>query len=276
MSEIIPHLPYSEYAKRAGVNATLLKLVHKKSLLHARAYLDGTYSEESDDLDFGHCFHSLALEGREDFVVKPETYTNDKGEVKKWIGSANVCKAWEAAQGDKIPLSVWDTGRVRTMAKVVRQELGDFLKGRIELSLFAKRGEIPVKNRVDFLPEDDSAPVIDLKSAASAEPAKFLRAAVDKGYHLQAAFTLDTLRLCGIDRKAFWLVAVEKEAPHAHTILKFNDVPLSLLRVGRAAYRAALAKLIHAEDTGRWDGYGNHTAEDFAPVWMKEELELTA
>lgn len=275
MSEIIPHLPYAEYAKRPGVNASLLKLVHKKSLLHAKAYIDGSYREESDALDFGKCFHSLALEGRADFVVKPETYTNEKGEVKPWNANANVCKEWMAAQSG-IPMSADGAAKICDMARVVRDQLGDKINGRIELSMFGERDGIPMKSRLDLLPDDEDAPIIDLKSCVSAEPAKFIRSSLDLGYHLQAAVTIDVARMCGEERKSFWLVAVESEPPHAIAILKFNDEPFSLLRVGRAAYRAAFQKLVNAQNSGKWSGYGSHHAEDFAPVWMKPELEATA
>lgn len=289
VSEIITKLPYADYAKRPGVNATLLKLVHKKSLLHAKAYLDGTYAEESDVLDFGTCFHSLALEGREDFSVHPATYaapaTHEKvkkGEIKEgdplpWNFNAGVCAKWKTAQPKgRIILNESEEMRVRAMSNAVRAALGEKIKGRIELSMFGERDGIPMKSRADLIPDDEDAPIIDLKSCASAEPFKFMRSSLDLGYHLQAALTLDVARMCGIDRKSFWLVAAESEPPHAIAILKFDDTPLSLLRVGRSAYRAAFKRLIQAQETGRWPSYGSHHAEDFAPAWMKNELEMTA
>jgi hypothetical protein len=274
--EIVPNLPYDEYAKCPGVNASLLKLVHRKSLLHARAYLDGEFAEESAELDFGHCFHSLALEGREDFVTKPATYTNEKEEVKPWNANANVCKAWIEAQGDKVVLNNDSAVAVKTMAQVVREQLGGALKGRIELSLFAEMKGVPVKCRVDLLPDDESEGIIDLKSCQSAEPSKFMRSSYDLGYHIQAAFSLDIANLLGLNRKSFSLLAVESAPPHAPCRLTFNDEPLSLLRLGRIHYRAAFLKLVNAQNSGNWEGYGDHPAEEYCPPWMLKELEQTA
>lgn len=273
--EIIEGMPYEEYAKRPGVNASLLKIVHKKSLQHARAYMDGTWAEESDALDFGKCFHSLALEGREDFVEIPANYTNEKGEEKPWNWNANVCKDWGKAQGDKIPLKAGEVVACRSMAEAVRRSIGE-PKGRIEVSLFAEIKGHPFKCRVDYLPDDHSQPIVDLKSCQSAEPGKFIRNSIELGYHLQAALTLDVVHACGLAHKQFDLLAVESEAPHATCRMQFSDDHLTALRIGRIHYRAAFQRLLEAQETGRWFGYGTVAAEEFLPVWMKQELEQTA
>lgn len=279
--EVIENMPYEEYAKRPGVNATLLKLVHRKSLMHARAYLDGKYSEESAELAFGKCFHSLALEGREDFVTIPETYTNDKNEVKPWNWNANVCKAWGEEQ-DKTPLKAAEAEACRGMADSVFDYLGGKIRGRVEVSLFAEmklhgsEEKVPVKCRVDLLPDAEGAPIVDLKSCQSAEPMAFMRSAYSLGYHMQAAFAVDVARLCGLNYDTFSLLAVETDAPHAACKLDFKDEALSLLRVGRIHYRDALRRLIEAEESNQWNGYGSHAAENFAPPWITKELEATA
>jgi len=276
MSEVIPNLPFEEYAARPGINASVLKIVHRQSLLHAKAYRDGSYREESDELDFGTCFHSLALEGRQDFVLIPTTYVNEKKEEKPWNWNAKVCQAWGAEQGDKIPLKEDEAVAVVSMANSIVEELGGMLKGQREVSLFATMKGHPVKCRIDFLPDDESLPIIDLKSCKSAEPAKFLRQSIDLGYLIQAAFALDVAKECGIKRDRFDLLAVESEAPHGVCRLRFRDQAISLLRVGRRHYRTAFDDLTKAIETNQWDSYGEHPAEDFTPPWMKEELDRTA
>lgn len=275
MSEIITGMPYEEYAKRPGVNASLLKIVHKKSLQHARAYLDGEWSEESDALDFGTCFHSLALEGRDDFVEIPANYTNEKGEEKPWNWNAKVCQKWGADQGDKIPLKPAEVVACRSMAEAVRRSIGE-PNGRIEASLFAEIKGRPFKCRVDYLPDDHNEPIVDLKSCQSAEPGKFIRNALDLGYHLQAALTLDIVRACGLPHSQFDLLAVESEAPHTTCRMEFADKDLTVTRLGRIHYRAAFQRLLNAQESGHWFGYGTVAAEDHLPIWMQKELEQTA
>lgn len=276
--EVIENMPFAEYAKRPGVNASLLKLVHRFSLQHAKSYLDGEFQEESDTLDFGKCFHSLALEDREVFAEIPPTYTNADGEAKPWNWNAKACKQWGVDQGDKIPLKAGEIAGVRAMAGAVRRVLS--MKGRTELSLFAERDGLPVKCRLDFAPDDQQQGIIDLKSCQSAEPRKFMRSAYELAYHIQAAFTLDVADLCrkalGKDYPRFSLLAVESDVPHGVCRLIFDDEPLSLLRLGRIHYRAAFKQLQNAYESGRWDGYGTHAAEEYAPPWILKELEQTA
>lgn len=269
------NLPFDEYFKRPGVNGSILKVVDEFSLKRARAVLDGKLVIESDTLDFGTCFHSLLLEGRIDYEIQPDTYENEKGEVKPWNWNANVCKSWGAAQGDRIILTKKEAESVEAMVAAVHDqpEIQPFLKGDRELSAFAERDGVPVKSRIDLL---SHGPVIDFKKTLCAEPGKFLKQAIEKRYHMGAAWNLDVLRWAGIERKEFWLVGVEAKPPFDVTILKMRDEALSFLRVGRQRCRAAFQRLKNANAENHWPSYGIHDAEDFAKPWHREELETTA
>jgi hypothetical protein len=105
-------LSYEEYSDLPGITSTLLKLVSKTTLKHARAYLDGSMARESDALDFGHSFHELLLRGKEDFAVYPATYTSTPEKVMlttefdgEWSPQTKVCRQWKAsfeAQGYEV------------------------------------------------------------------------------------------------------------------------------------------------------------------------------
>lgn len=279
------HLPYSDYAKRPGVNATLLKKVDEFSLMHAKAYLDGRMEEKSDEMAFGTSFHALLLEGRKDYSIIPEKYphSGDKkrginpGDLVPWNWNADYCKQWRESQQTPNFLSTEEANDLDCMVGSVHECLPvDLLKGEREVSVFAEHDGHPVKCRVDLLPADLNAPVIDFKKTRCAHPEKFLRQSLDKRYHLQAAWTIDVLRWAGMPRKSFWLVGVEAEPPFAVSVLKFNDESFSFLRVGRRHCRTAFALLKSAYESGRWDGYGSKLAEEVAPRWMMPELEATA
>lgn len=277
--EIITNMPFAEYKARPGINASLLKTVFGKSLKHAFAELNGASSVDTEATGFGTLFHALALEGREEFAVQPSTYTDDKGEEKKWNGNANVCKAWLAEQkaAGLEPVSQAEADALEQMRDAVEFEVCDLLaNSQKEVSLFASRKDgVQVKARIDAIPDDESAPLIDLKTTANAHPQAFVRSCVDLGYIMQAAFYIDVARLCGIERKEVWFVAVETKPPFATTTLRMQDTTGSLLRIGRNRYRAALAKLIDAQATNHWPAYGKQFAEEFAPAWMRQELEAT-
>jgi PDDEXK-like domain of unknown function (DUF3799) len=277
-AEIIRNLPAEEYRKRLGVNASLLKTVHAQSLKHAKAQIDGL-ENESDAKDFGTAFHSLLLEGKQDFVVHPETYmSSDKIPVAKpWNWNANACKAWEAAQEGKTILNKDGAKALDSMCAAAKDALTCVeLIGDTELSVFAEKDGMPIKARIDLLPKDENAPVIDFKKVRSAEPRKFLRQCYDLGYHIQCAWILDVLRLAGIPRDEVWLVGIEDKEPFATCTLKFSDEPISFLRLGRIHARAAFMKAKAAYESGRWPDYGITAAENHAMPWMLQELEQTS
>lgn len=275
-SRIVPDMPFAEYQAAPGINASALKIVHQQSLAHAKAYIDGAYQKESDALDFGKAFHSLALEGREDFVCRPTTYVHPKDGEKPWNANATVCKEWSASQGDALVFCAEDCKALRSMAEKVEPYLTFSQGGQSELSVFAEREGLAIKCRVDFLPAGEDQPVIDLKTCRNANPEQFMRDALRMGYHLQAAFTLDALAKVGIRRKEFHFIAIEDAAPFAVCVLRFKDAELSALRMGRARYRAAFARIAEAQRTGQWSDYGACDAEEHIPAWYKQELDQTA
>lgn len=286
---LIKGLSFAEYSDLTGVNCSLLKLVHRYSLAHVKAEIDGLITRESDALDFGQSFHSLLLRGESNYVVRPETYPAGKahpkvkakeiseGDPLPWNGNAGCCKDWES---EHINAQVHDLAEVEAMQGMVESVKSDshlsvMLSGDCEIAATGEKNGVLLKCLIDLLPSDPKAPVIDFKKARSCEPGKFVKDANDLGYFMQAAFTLDVLNLCGQGRSSFWFVAVEDNPPYALSIIGFDDIPGSLLRVGRRRYKAALAKLLMARESNCWPGYGLNTAEDFAPVWLKDELEAT-
>jgi hypothetical protein len=274
MAEIIKGMPFEEYKKRPGVNASLLKTIDRYSLAHAKAQLDARTEDETDAKAMGHAFHSLLLEDRIDYAIHPETYGDEN---KPWNWNANICKAWAKEQEGKTIFNKDEAKGVELMAASAKAALSDIdLAGDREISIFAEKDGLPVKCRIDLLPADPSAPVIDFKSCQSAEPEKFLKQCYDLRYHMQCAWIIDVLRWAGIERKEVWLAAIESKGPFATGILKFSDQPISFLRLGRTHCRSAFQKLNNAYDTNRWPDYGQSNAEDHAQPWMLHQIEQTA
>lgn len=269
---IVTGMSYEDYAAAPGVSATALKIAYMHSMAHVRAYMDGTFEKRSTALDFGKAFHSLALEGKEEFNRRPDTYTSSKGEEKPWNANSNTCKEW-LEQNNKYVVTGETEAALRNMTKAVRPYL--YPNFDAEISIFSQLEGLPVKCRLDVLSKSETDPVIDLKTCADANPEKFMREALRLGYHLQAAWALDVLRLVGIKRQEFQFVAVESKPPHGVCVLRFLDQDVSLLRVGRVRYKEQLRKIKQSIETGKWPSYGTVWAEEFAPAWMKRELEQT-
>lgn len=272
LTGVIANLSYEDYAATPGVSSSALKIAYMHSMAHVRAYMDGTFEKRSSALDFGKAFHSLALEGKEEFARRPDTYEASDGKIKPWNANSNTCKAW-LEQNDKYVVTGESEKALRDMTKSVEPYL--IFKSRFEVSIFSQFEGLPVKCRLDMLTDGDDDPVIDLKTCADANPEKFMREALRLGYHLQAAWALDVLRLVGIKREEFRFIAVESKPPHGVCVLRFLDQEVSLLRVGRVRYREQLRKIKQSIETEKWPSYGSVFAEEYAPMWMKKELELT-
>lgn len=284
--EIVERMPYDDYAKHPGVNASLLATIANYSLAHAKAELDGERKRESEAFDFGEDFHALLLENRKTYVVHPDTYPapGDHAKVKKgeiaagdplpWNWNANACKAFYAKNLDFHCISSEDESDLVGMVESAKAHPDlQNIQGRNELSVFVDHDGVMLKARLDILPAKLPV-IIDLKSARSAQPEKFVRSAIDNSYHLKGAFYCDVARWAGLGTfNSFWFAAVEKEAPYVTAVVKFNDEPASLLRYGRRLYRNALHQLKNARETGNWKGYETCNAEDHAPRWMLEALE---
>jgi len=290
MIEIIRNLPYKDYAARIDfINNSLLRVVKAKSLRHVKAMIDGRIEQESDALDLGKAFHSLLLENKHEYIIRPGTYPAPKNheQVKKgtikvgdpieWNGRAGYCKKWEAEQlftvlsQDEVDGLVGMTAAVRAEKLVV-----PYLRGQTELAMFVEKDGRKLKCRVDLLPDDPDGPVIDFKKTRHADPVKFVRSVFDYGYFQQAALTLDILKLAGIPRKEFWFVAVQDTVPFDIFVCRMVDEPISFISLGRKDYREAYVKLMKAVQSNEWPSYGVSTAEEHISTWMMSAIESTA
>lgn len=289
IARLLPGLSYEEYCALSAVNSTMLRKIDGLTLEHAAVYMRGEVKDDSEALDFGHSFHELLLRGKEDFAVHPETYAapKDHDKVKKgliavgdplpWNWSAGICKEWRKPHEGKIIHSQEEADAIRAMVRAVaaNEEIAPYLAGQMEIAAECELRGRKFKALIDLLPTNPAAPVIDFKKCRSASPRAFVGDAIKRGYHLQASLYLDVLAECEPRRHAFWFVAVEDAPPHAIGITKWTDQPCSLLRVGRRRYRNAVLALEKAEQDGHWPGWKSVEAEEFAPTWMKEELENT-
>lgn len=266
-------MPFEEYEVHEGVNASLLKVVHDKSLRQAKYMIEGNKREDKPELSFGRAFHGLVLEGKREFVVPEDTYQSSDGTTKPWNWNANTCKDWRSRQ----TLPILDKKTASLLDKMVESVEIKPAAGcqDVELCIFSERNGIPLKARIDWL--TDTA-VVDFKTVASANPESFIKMAYSYGYLLQGAFYLDMLKWSGIVRNEFKLIAIEKEPPFASCALslKQDECGLNLIDLGRKQYQRAFDKLEKAIKSNYWPGYGEHEAETVAPIWMAKELEQLA
>lgn len=101
-----------------------------------------------------------------------------------------------------------------------------------EHSLFVEDEGFTRKVRVDAYDEAQGI-VYDVKTSKHSSPSKFIYDAYDYGYHLQAAFYIDTMRMAGLNVNAFAFLVVPNESPCEPFAVQITD---RFIEDGRALY----------------------------------------
>src|SRR5258707_783366 len=118
-----------------------------------------------------------------------------------------------------------------------------------------RRGDnhrIPRKARPDYLPAHGGW-LVDLKTAASANPRSWRDQAYRLGYHARAAWYLDgAATVLGRAPEEYWFVVVEKEPPYLVSVISFDE---EALEWGRIANRKACALFARSAAANDWPGY---------------------
>jgi hypothetical protein len=261
---IVPDLSDLAYHKSPALSASGAKLI-LKSPAHYRWAMDHP-APPSPTFTLGHAVHSLVLgSGRQVVRVYFDDYkTKDARLLRDVLLSA-----------DMIPLTRPEWAQVRAMADAVLSHplaAALFADGQPELSIFTADPEtgVELRTRPDWI---GSRFVVDLKTAATADPREFANACERYGYFQQAAWYLDQAAAAGLidDDARFLFVLVEKDAPHLVNVVE-PDMP-SVQR-GREKNRRAIDIFAECVATGTWPGYPTDTATIIgSPQWAIRQHE---
>jgi hypothetical protein len=226
--------------------------------------------EHKPQFDVGKAFHVKVLgDGAEVVVVDADSWRSTDARLARDA-------AYEAG---KVPLLASDAAVVEAMSAAVKAHDTApllFQGGASEVSAFwvDESTGVQCKARFDYLPEPTPGRrliVPDLKSAVSADPGEFSRAAARYGYVMQQCHYSSALRHLGIDPSpAFLFVVVEKDAPHLVNVGQFaakEDIHFTAAALDKALrlYRECLA-------TDTWPGWPGVT-DLTLPTWHLYQLE---
>lgn len=266
---LIPDLDADKYHAHPALSATGAKRILKAPALY-RWHADNP-QESTQAFDIGKAAHRLVLGAGEPFEVL---------DYPDWRSKAAQAARDEARAAGRTPLLVADYGQVEAMAAAIRRHklaaalLSD---GNPEQSLFWTDTDTGVdcKARADWLPNQRGGRLIvpDLKTARSADPSQFRRAAAEYGYHIQAAWYSEGIRAIGYAEDVdFVFVVVEKAPPHLVSVIALD--PEAVLLGARQCERAR-AIYAECEATGNWPGYGEdmHTVDLPAYAYEAEPFE---
>lgn len=218
--------------------------------------------------DFGHAAHKMVLgEGAQLVRVDARDWrTNVAKEARE--------KAWEHG---KAPLLTAQIQLAQRMAgKVFEHRIAAKLleNGAAELSGYWHDSETGVRLRFrpDFLPDiARGRPIIvDYKTAASANPRRFIKSAYDYGYHQQAPWYIDGLeQTTGAADAAFLFIVQQKDPPFLVSVCQLEPEDIEL---GRKQNRRAIDLYAACREANVWPGYDGITTCPL-PGWARNQIE---
>jgi hypothetical protein len=260
-------MPMAQYLTEHGVSQSALKHL-ARSPAHLREYLDHPKPSTPDQI-IGTLEHLLVFQDglfESSHWVKPATYTNKKGEIKKWNGNATECKDWLYAHEDRPVISQDSYESIIAMQNEVFLHPAAALaltQGKPEQSLFCEDAEtgLQLKCRCDWMSGNS---IVDLKKCQDASPNGFAKTVANYGYDLQAAVNLEICRVLELGKENFIFIAVEDKPPFAVGVYQLDAASVA---VGYSKFRRLLTKYLECVSTDRWPAYSSNIEYLSLPKW---------
>jgi len=209
--------------------------------------------------DFGHAAHAFVL------GVGAQIVSIDADD---WRTKAAKEAGAEARARGAVPLLAREYEKAAAMeATLAAHPLASAVLsgGKPEQSLFWVDEDTGVtrRGRIDWLRPNA---IVDYKTttAGGADPERFAKAAVDFGYHMQAAWYCDGAAALGLGALPFVFVVQEKEPPYLVSVVQLDD---EALRIGRELNALALSIYAECESAGEWPGYPEEVVTVALPSW---------
>lgn len=262
------------FANKDAINASLLKRISLKSLLHALA----EEIEQTPAMLLGSAIHCAILEPERfsiEYAIAPKVDRRTKEGKSTW-------EAFELANAGKSILTEDQGDTIKGMKEsILSHEIASMVLsgGEAEYSYYVKDDEtgLQLKARPDYR---NGSALIDLKTTSDASFEGFSKAIGGFGYHIQAAFYLDVFNKSQSESyRDFFFVAIENKAPFALAIYRLDE---NHIEAGRVAYRAALRKYADFLSKGgnrddlnslRKFGYPSQITDIQIPYWMLDKIQ---
>ena len=264
-ADLIPGISDTEYHRQDSLSAT-----GAKKLLACPARFkwerDNPPAPTKPVFDFGKLAHRAILgEGGEIVVV----------DADNWLTKAAKEQRQEAYDRGATPVLRAEVDAAEQMRQsVLAHPMAATLlaDGRAELSgsWTDKATGVHLRFRPDWY-NDNLVVCADVKTAASADPDEFRRAAAKFGYHLQAAWYQSGLSAHGIDAR-FIFIVVEKTPPYPVSVIELDDEAIA---EGRRLMREAIDLYARCTDTGIWPAYGDDITLISLPAWALPDMEIS-
>lgn len=240
-----------------------------KHAWHAHPRLNPDYQNEpgTPAQQLGTALHSMILgAGAQPVEVPFDDYRS---------AAAKASRDAVLAAGN-IPMKPEEFANAKRVVDAAREQFEQFEEipfrdGKPEAVAIWEDGAALCRALIDWLPDDQRAPVWDLKTTSqSAAPEDWERSLI-KDYAFQAAFCRQGLLKLRGYAPDFRFVVVEVNEPYC--VCVYQPDP-SLLAVAEYQVSEALDRWERALMTGEWPGYDRRTHHVEAPAWLLAKLEV--
>lgn len=225
----------------------------------------------SDAFDFGHAAHKTVLG-----VGPVIRYVA----ADDWRTKAAKEERLAARALGEVPMLGKYEGILEEMVAAIRahplaSRLLDPATGTPEQSLYQQDPATGVflRGRLDFLPHRTEHRMIatDVKTAVSADPEQFGKAAANNGYDMQDGWYRDLIIGLGLDADpGFLFVVIEKSPPYLVNVVQLNA---EAVRIGRLKNRRAIRSYAECLGSGEWPGYPTDVNAVALPGWYTRGFE---
>lgn len=208
--------------------------------------------------EFGSAAHKLVLGAGPELVEFAGTGKNPEA----WQKEDDKAAVAEIRRRGAIPLKPSEMAQVQAMAAKLREHpLASALLtpegGKPEQALIWEDPEtgIMCRSLVDWLPNRTGSRLVlgDYKSALSANPEDFRRAAYTYGYCMQDPWYLDGIKALGLDDDPDFVFVVQmKTAPYLVSLIRLDE---EALRVGAERNRKARRIFADCQESDVWPGF---------------------
>ncbi len=282
---VYPNLPAEVYhAQHEWLSWSRMKyLVPPLTPAHFKASL-AAGEERKRHFDLGKVVHHLVLGDGERYEVVQALNKQKEPYDATGYETVSAQRHRDAIyERGNVPILRHELEQAEKMAASVRAHpVADVLlsDGRPEVSLFWIDPETGVKcrARLDWLPRPvDGRRLIvpDVKSATSAAPSEFAKAAANFGYYGQATHYRDGLIALGVDPDpAFLFVVVEKADPYLVSVNQFAEP--DDLRLARSVVDHCRRLYRECSEANHWPGYGTSIHDLSLPGWLHYNLQEIA
>lgn len=271
---IPPHKYHSDPVIRPSLSHSVARILLDRSPMHAKAAHprlnpDFEPTEQTGAMIQGTVLHKLIL-GRGDWVKvidAPDYRTNAAKDARDSAIKRGITPILRDAYSD-----------MEKAAKAIVSQLCDdpeahtfFAPGRSEAIAIGRIGPVWLRSMLDRLPNQEGAPLWDIKSTdKSARPADWERS-LTKTYATQAAFHrlvagLALKRPVGEMR----FIVFERKPPYALSIVACGD---TLIEAAEAEIRRGIEIWTRCIIDGKWPGYGKGVHRIEAPLHMLARAE---